>query len=106
MPPDEAQTPIEITDRRFYVGVHLALVDERLICVGVDLPAAMEAVATAERVPYINLTAASAALVESLGVEGSKALYLYTELKDNTHFSEYGADQIGRLVLSGQVQFG
>jgi hypothetical protein len=31
--------PIEISDRRFYVGVHLALVDERLICVGVDLRA-------------------------------------------------------------------
>jgi lysophospholipase L1-like esterase len=68
---------------------------------GVDLPAEMEQVAGEQSVPYLNLTADSAALVESLGPENSKALYLYNELKDNTHFSEYGADQIGQLVLNG-----
>jgi lysophospholipase L1-like esterase len=67
---------------------------------GVNLPAEMEQVAGEQSVPYINLTAESAALVESLGPEASKALYLYNELKDNTHFTEYGADQFGRLVLN------
>jgi lysophospholipase L1-like esterase len=66
---------------------------------GVDLPAEMAAVAAERDVPYINLTAESAALVEGLGVEDSKALFLYDEVRDNTHFSEYGAEQIGRLVL-------
>ena len=68
---------------------------------GVDLPAEMAAVAAEQEVPYINLTAASAALVEGLGIEGSKQLYLSNELSDNTHFSEYGADQFGLLVLEG-----
>jgi lysophospholipase L1-like esterase len=66
---------------------------------GVDLPAEMARVASEQAVPYINLTADSAALVQGLGPEASKSLYLYTELRDNTHFSEYGADQMGRLVL-------
>jgi lysophospholipase L1-like esterase len=69
--------------------------------IGVDLPAEMAAVAAEQDVPYINLTAASAALVEGLGIEGSKQLYLSDELSDNTHFSEYGADQFGLLVLEG-----
>ncbi|WP_281903938.1 GDSL-type esterase/lipase family protein, partial [Phytohabitans aurantiacus] len=60
---------------------------------GVDLPAEMARVASEQAVPYINLTADSAALVQGLGPEASKSLYLYTELRDNTHFSEYGADQ-------------
>ncbi|GLY03127.1 rhamnogalacturonan acetylesterase [Actinoplanes sp. NBRC 101535] len=66
---------------------------------GVDLPAEMSAVAADLDVPYIDLTADSAALVESLGPEDSKPLYLYDELRDNTHFSESGADRFGGLVL-------
>jgi lysophospholipase L1-like esterase len=66
---------------------------------GVDLPAEMSRVAQETGVPYIDLTADSAALVHGLGPEASKPLYLYNEFKDNTHFSEYGADAIGRLVL-------
>ena len=66
---------------------------------GVDLPTEMEEVAREQGVPYINLTADSAALVETLGPEASKALYLYHEQRDDTHFSEHGADRIGRLVL-------
>ncbi|HEX9999115.1 MAG TPA: rhamnogalacturonan acetylesterase [Actinoplanes sp.] len=67
---------------------------------GVNLPAEMELVAQEQTVPYVNLTADSAALVQGLGIEESKALFLTTELKDNTHFSEYGADQYAQLVLS------
>jgi len=66
---------------------------------GVDLPAEMQRVAQEQAVPYMNLTAGSAALVQGLGPEASKPIYLYNEARDNTHFSEYGADRIGRLVL-------
>jgi len=67
---------------------------------GVDLPVEMRRLAAELTVPYIDLTADSAALVRDLGPEASKPLYLYREARDNTHFSEYGADRMGRLVLA------
>ncbi|GGN45896.1 lysophospholipase L1-like esterase [Actinoplanes campanulatus] len=86
--------------RRFDASGHLDAVARHTNGLGVDLPAEMAAVAGEQAVPYIDLTADSAALVEGLGVEGSKPIYLYNELRDNTHFSEYGADRIGLLVLA------
>jgi lysophospholipase L1-like esterase len=65
---------------------------------GVDHPAVIRSVAAAEGVPLIDLTARSKALVESLGVEGSKALYLTAEKRDNTHTSVRGATAYARLV--------
>ncbi|MFE9922606.1 rhamnogalacturonan acetylesterase [Streptomyces sp. NPDC005774] len=65
---------------------------------GVNHPAVVRAVASAAGVPLIDLTARTKALVESLGVEGSKALYLYDEKRDNTHTSEYGATRYAALV--------
>lgn len=83
---------------------------------GVDHPAVIRSVAAAEDVPLIDLTAKTKALVESLGVEGSKAIYLYNEKKDNTHTSVHGAtvyaglvrDELValRLVPEGQVRVG
>jgi hypothetical protein len=58
----------------------------------------MRNVAAAQNAPLIDLTAASRALVEGLGLNGSAALYL-TELNDNTHFSEHGAGEMAKLVL-------
>ncbi|MEU9187801.1 hypothetical protein AB0D14_25320 [Streptomyces sp. NPDC048484] len=52
----------------------------------------------AHDVPLIDLTAKTKALVESLGVEGSKALYLYNEKRDNTHTSAQGAAAYAELV--------
>jgi lysophospholipase L1-like esterase len=66
---------------------------------GVDLPAEISAVAAELNVPYVDLTADSAAPVGGLGAEASKPIYLYAEKRDNTHFSERGADRIGLLVL-------
>ncbi|SDS63739.1 rhamnogalacturonan acetylesterase [Actinoplanes derwentensis] len=86
--------------RRFDSTGRLDDVARHLNGLGVWLPAEMRAVATGLNVPYVDLTADSAALVESLGVEGSKSIYLYNELRDNTHFSGYGADRIGLLVLT------
>ncbi|MGW0187825.1 rhamnogalacturonan acetylesterase [Streptomyces sp. NPDC003362] len=65
---------------------------------GVDHPAVVRSVATAEGVPLIDLTAKTKAVVESLGVEASKALYLYNEKRDNTHTSVHGATLYAELV--------
>ncbi|MEU0455575.1 rhamnogalacturonan acetylesterase [Streptomyces sp. NPDC006129] len=65
---------------------------------GVDHPAVIRSVAAARGVPLIDLTAKTKALVESLGVEGSKALYLTNEARDNTHTSVRGATVYAGLV--------
>ncbi|MER7225250.1 rhamnogalacturonan acetylesterase [Streptomyces rubradiris] len=65
---------------------------------GVDHPAVIRSVAAAENVPLIDLTAKTKALVESLGPEASKALYLYNEKRDNTHTSVHGATVFAGLV--------
>ncbi|MER6349408.1 rhamnogalacturonan acetylesterase [Streptomyces sp. NPDC001595] len=65
---------------------------------GVDHPAVTREVAAAQDVPLVDLTARTKALVESLGVEGSKALYLYNEKRDNTHTSVRGATAYAELV--------
>ncbi|UXY22620.1 rhamnogalacturonan acetylesterase [Streptomyces cynarae] len=65
---------------------------------GVDHPAVIRSVAAAEHVPLIDLTARTKALVESLGVEGSKSIYLYNEKRDNTHTSVHGATVYAGLV--------
>ncbi|CAM5514664.1 rhamnogalacturonan acetylesterase [Streptomyces aurantiogriseus] len=65
---------------------------------GVDHPAVIRSVAADRDVPLIDLTARTKALVESLGVEGSKALYLYNEKRDNTHTSVHGATVYAGLV--------
>lgn len=70
---------------------------------GVDLPGVIRSVAATERVTLIDLTAQTKALVESLGVEGSKALYLYNEKKDNTHTSAHGATVYAGLVRDALV---
>ncbi|GAA2729234.1 rhamnogalacturonan acetylesterase [Streptomyces nogalater] len=65
---------------------------------GVDHPAVIRQVAATEHVPLIDLTAKTRALVESLGPEASKALYLYNEKRDNTHTSVHGATVFAALV--------
>ncbi|MEV6957967.1 rhamnogalacturonan acetylesterase [Streptomyces sp. NPDC051207] len=73
---------------------------------GVDHPAVVREVAAAEGVPLIDLTAKTKALVESLGVEASKALYLYNEKRDNTHTSVRGATAYADLVRDELVAQG
>ncbi|MEU6534515.1 rhamnogalacturonan acetylesterase [Streptomyces sp. NPDC047000] len=73
---------------------------------GVDHPAVIRSVAAAEGVPLVDLTARTKTLVESLGVEGSKAIYLYDEKKDNTHTSAHGATVYAGLVRDGLVALG
>ncbi|MFJ8082391.1 hypothetical protein ACIQ6Y_17425 [Streptomyces sp. NPDC096205] len=67
-----------------------------------DLPAEMRAVGAAQRVPVVDLTARSRALVESRGPTASAALHLRSSVDgvtDNTHFSQYGATRMAGLVL-------
>ncbi|EKX69248.1 rhamnogalacturonan acetylesterase [Streptomyces ipomoeae] len=73
---------------------------------GVDHPAVTRSVAAAHDVPLIDLTAKTKALVESLGTEGSKALYLYNEKRDNTHTSVHGATVYAGLVRDELVAQG
>ncbi|MDH6566981.1 lysophospholipase L1-like esterase [Streptomyces sp. SAI-117] len=73
---------------------------------GVDHPAVIRSVAAAEDVPLIDLTARTKSLVESLGVEGSKAIYLYNEKRDNTHTSVHGATVYAGLVRDELVAQG
>jgi lysophospholipase L1-like esterase len=76
-----------------------------------DYPAAMRRAAELEKVPLVDLTAMTARFYEALGPERSKrALVHYpansfpdqpAELKDDTHFSNYGAYEIARMVVEG-----
>ncbi|MFE6522499.1 rhamnogalacturonan acetylesterase [Streptomyces sp. NPDC057794] len=70
---------------------------------GVDHPAVVRSVAAARDVPLIDLTAKTKELVESLGVEASKALYLTGEARDNTHTSVRGATLYAGLVRDALV---
>ncbi|MGW1210132.1 rhamnogalacturonan acetylesterase [Streptomyces sp. NPDC002499] len=65
---------------------------------GVNHPAVIRSIADEQDVPLIDLTARTKTLVESLGVEGSKAIYLYNEKRDNTHTSVHGATVYAGLV--------
>lgn len=69
---------------------------------GVDLPAVMRSVAAEQRVPLLDLTADSEALLERLGDAGSWPIYLtvaHDGVKDASHFSEYGATVMAGLVF-------
>lgn len=76
-----------------------------------DYIPAMEELARELEVPYINLAAKSKVLLERVGDEPSKALFMWTApgeyaglpegTTDNTHFSEKGALAIAALVAEG-----
>jgi lysophospholipase L1-like esterase len=98
--------PVLVTPpvRRLFEGTQLTETALHVNSLGVNLPVEMRAVATAQSVPLIDLTAKSEVLVESLGSTASAKLYLQASVDgvtDNTHFSEYGAGQIAGLVLAG-----
>jgi lysophospholipase L1-like esterase len=71
-----------------------------------DFPDAVRRVAAETGVPLVDLNASSKRLYQALGVEGSRRVFLHgsfpgrTEpLKDDSHFSNYGAHQIARCVV-------
>lgn len=76
-----------------------------------DYPEAMRQTASEENVALIDLNAMSKALYESWGPETSLKAFVHypansfpgqtQELKDNTHFSTYGAYELTRCVVEG-----
>ncbi len=73
-----------------------------------DYPEAMRQTATGENVALIDLNAMSKVFFEALGPEKSKKAFVHypagtfpgqnEELKDDSHFNEYGAYEIARYV--------
>lgn len=76
-----------------------------------DYPAAMRETAQEENVPCIDLNAMSKVLYEFWGPEQSKKAFVHypagtfpgqaDALKDDTHFSNYGAYEIARCIVTG-----
>ena len=108
---DEARakgaTPVFVTPtRRRFFDENGHVVDTHL-----DFPAVVKEIAEREKVPLIDLQQMTGVLYETLGEEDSKKLFVHypantfknqpTELKDNTHFSPYGAYEIAKCVLEG-----
>ncbi|GIF42879.1 GDSL-type esterase/lipase family protein [Actinoplanes xinjiangensis] len=90
--------------RRLFDGNQLNSTALHVNGVGVNLPAEMRALGSSLSVPVIDLTAKSEQLVESLGPAGSARLFLRAAVDgvaDNTHFSEYGAEEMAGLVVQG-----
>ena len=81
----------------------------RIINTHGDYPEAMRQTAGEENVPLIDLFSMSAILFESLGVEGTKHAFVHypagtfqeDELKDNSHFNNYGAYQLAKCIVEG-----
>jgi len=69
---------------------------------------AAKAVAREEGAPLVDLSAASRVYLDGVGIEGSKAIFLWLAagqypnfpngVQDNTHFQERGAVEMARLV--------
>lgn len=76
-----------------------------------DYPDAVRWVAEKEKVPVIELNQMTATLCDALGVENSTKLFVHypagtfpgqtQTLKDNTHFSTYGAYEVSKCVIEG-----
>lgn len=79
-----------------------------------DYPDAMRQLAARLDVPLIDMSAKTKELYERLGIEDSKRLFTillpnvhhnYPDgIEDNTHFSEVGALEIGKLVIEGMKE--
>lgn len=76
-----------------------------------EYPAAVIRLGREEGVPVIDLQRKSRKLLETMGEEASKSLFMwlapgehpnYPEgIQDNTHFSEWGAGEMAKLVIEG-----
>ncbi|MEZ4927225.1 MAG: glycosyl hydrolase family 28 protein [Saprospiraceae bacterium] len=76
-----------------------------------DYPSVVREVAKSEKVPMIDLWAKSKALLEKLGPDDSKAMFMNLKagvypnrpdgLNDNTHFRPFGAKMVASLVAEG-----
>ena len=81
-----------------------------------DYPAALRAVAAEEKVPLLELNGLTTELERAHGVEGSKRLHLHYAagiqprwpegVKDDTHYSEYGATRVAALAVQEWLRLG
>lgn len=79
-----------------------------------DYPAAMRKVAEEMNVPLIDLNAQTKIMYEAWGPEASKNAFVQypantfpgqtEELKDNTHFNTFGANEIALCILQGIIE--
>lgn len=93
------------TQRRFFDT------DETLKPTHGDFPDAMRKVAKDTNVPLIDLTKMTTKMYEAWGVENSKKAFVQypantfpgqtEELKDNTHFNSFGANEIAKAIVQG-----
>lgn len=76
-----------------------------------EYPETMRSLAREKDIPLIDLWQKSKTLYESFSVEKSKRLFMWAKpneltnypngIEDNTHFSEFGATEIAKLVIEG-----
>lgn len=76
-----------------------------------DYPAVIREIAAREKLPVIDLQDMTMTLVNAFGEPASKALYVHypmgtfacqvKELKDDTHFSTFGAYEVAKCVIEG-----
>ena len=76
-----------------------------------DYPAAIREIAAREQLPLIDLQEMTITMLEAMGESDSKALFVHypmgtftcqtKELKDNTHFSTFGAYEVAKCVVEG-----
>ncbi|MFC8943415.1 rhamnogalacturonan acetylesterase, partial [Streptomyces griseoincarnatus] len=71
-------------------------------------PDAMRALAAAEGVALIDITAQTIARWQELGPDRSRLNFLFTAagLEDNTHFNAPGAGAVGQMVARGLLATG
>ncbi len=79
-----------------------------------DFPAAIRDIAARENVAVIELQEMTKTLIEAMGEEESKHLFVHypagtwpgqsTEFKDNTHFNPFGAYEVAKCVIEGMKQ--
>lgn len=79
-----------------------------------DYPGVVREIAAAQKVPLIDLWAKSKALLEKMGSEDTKQMFMhlrggvfskFPETKvDNTHFTPYGAAMVSSLVADGVLE--
>ena len=94
-------------------SVHRRNFDQNEVLVNTlgDYPQSMLELAKKLEVQLIDLSAKTAQLYQSLGVEGSKQLFTWfnahehpnfpSGIQDNTHFCEAGAREVAKLVIEG-----
>ena len=81
-----------------------------------DYPAAMRQLAAEEHIALIDLNTMSRTFYEALGPEQSKKAFVHypagtypgqaAELKDDTHFNNYGAYELARMIVQGLKESG